>query len=330
MRLSDRQLGLLTLLILFGVGLWVATLMVVKSNQATNRILSIFNELGSLQPEDPVTSRGYLIGKVGQVSWVDRKALVEILLDQPMVFREGTTLRNENYSLMGQRRIEITVSHKGRTIDPEYIFQGEFEPGIAEAMHVISQVREQVISVRDLVFLLRDGDSTTNSVPRTVELMLSKSETLVNQLERTLNVARPKIASTLSDVESLSNKTIQVSAETDTILRSINSQGRITIEQARNLTRSVEKSIDLLTVFLDHLESQPFSQELLEKKEIILQLTGFIQTLQDVLQIFNAKGGLVILDEKGNPRGITSLKNVNLIGNTAREKARIRLQELSK
>jgi ABC-type transporter Mla subunit MlaD len=327
MSLSDRQLGLLTLLVLLGAGLWVSAMMVIKNQQATTRIIAIFDELGSLQPEDPVTSRGFLIGKVGQVSWIDRKAQVEILFDKPMILKQGTTIRNENFSLMGQRRIEININRDGETIDPDHLFDGEFEPGIAEAMHVISQVRNQVIAVRDLVFLLRDGDSTTPSIPGTVEKTLRQSDALLSQLERTLQIAKPKIANTLDDVDYLSNKTIQVSQQTDSALETLASQGTLTIAEAQKLILRVESSVDKLTLFLDKLESQPFSKELLEKKELIEKLSEFVSTLQGVLALFNSKGGLEIIDEQGNPRGLVSLKNINLLGSTAREKARLRIKK---
>ena len=81
MKLSNRQLGALTVLAIVGAGLWVAGQMAWKSRQATNKVIVLFPDMGSLQPQDPVTSRGFPVGTVGSVVWMDGMARVELLLD---------------------------------------------------------------------------------------------------------------------------------------------------------------------------------------------------------------------------------------------------------
>lgn len=326
MRLSNRQLGAFFVLILLGAGLWVAGQMVWKSRQATNRVLVLFADMGSLQPQDPVTSRGFPIGHVGTVAWMDGMARVELFLDEPMLLREGTEIRNENYSLMGQRRIEILPNHKGSIVSPDHVFEGSFESGIAEAMHLMAKVRDQVIAVRDLVFLLREGDSSMPSVPQVTEKVISQSEFALAQLERTMNIARPALAKTLKQVDQMGAQAIDLSRQADTTMKLIHTQGRLTVAEARAILASVEHSLQGLILFLDDLEAKPIAQQLLHKQEVIAKASSLVESLQGILKLFD-KNGLVILDENGKPRGLMDISNVNLFGKTARQKVRIQIPD---
>jgi len=325
MRFNDKQIGLLTLVVLFVVGSWVALIMVQKNRAAKTHITVIFDELGSLQPEDPVTSRGYVVGKVGTVAWIDTKARVDLLLTEPMIIREGAVIRNENFSLMGQRRVEITPSAKGTIIDSDYIFEGVFEPGIAEAMHLMIKVQEQVIAVRSIVFMLHDGDANHPSIPQATKAVLDRSEQTLNELDRILQKANPQINGTLAQVNSLTSQAVKITQQTDTTLRLVEKQGHASIQSADQLLADMQKSLVTLIAFLDHLESQPFTQQLLDRKDLIIQVNDLIATLKSALALFDAKGGLKITDENGKPRPLTTFHNVNLIHKTAREKAQLRL-----
>jgi len=323
MRISDRNLGILTIAVIVAVGAWVTLMMVIKNQQATTRLTALFTELGSLQPEDPVTSRGFPVGKVGNVYWQDGHAVVELLLDEPMILREGTVVRNENYSLMGQRRVEILSPLKGSILAPNHIYEGDFEPGIAEAMHLMEQVRLQVISVRDIVFLLRDGNKNTPSIPQATETILSQSELTLNELERILKVAKPKIHSTLIQANELTGQAIRITAQTDSTLRTVESEGHAAIVQAHQILQNASDASLKLSNLLDRVQSEPITQQLLYKKELITQLNEFVTTMQAAMQIFDENGNLKITDENGKPRGIAGLTNLNVFGKTARQKAKL-------
>ena len=70
MKLSDRALGYISFIVfacIFGgisFGMWAA-----HQNVRQTAIVD-FNELGSLQPEDPVVLRGYRVGTIGSVTWL--------------------------------------------------------------------------------------------------------------------------------------------------------------------------------------------------------------------------------------------------------------------
>lgn len=325
MRISDKSLGYLTLVILLAVGAWIAGLMVMKSHQATTHIVVLFDEMGSLQPEDPVTTYGFCIGSVGNVEWVDGKARVEILFNEPTVIHQDISIRNENYSLMGQRRVEITMNRRSPVADPDQIFSGVFEPGIAEAMHLMAGIRQQMNTIQALVYLLRDGDSTQASIPQITRTLLNESENILQEVDHSLTKLQPQVQQILAQTQTLTQQTMELSQQTDTTLKTLQAKGQLTIQQANHLMLSVQSSLLRLLTFIENLEQQPLYTNLMYKKQILEQVNQFVQTLQTVLRVFH-DGKLQVTGPDGKPHGLSGLGNINLWGQTAREKARNRLK----
>lgn len=324
MKINDKNLGILTVISLLIVIIATAGIMVKKSSKSSNRLWVEFTELGVLQPEDPVTSRGFNIGRIGTVQWKDHKALVEVVFDQPTILHRDMTLRNENYSIMGQRRLEITMDRNSPIVGPDHVFQGEFEPGIAEVLHLISDLKTQVFLVKDIVLLLESGDSSQQSVQTVFNNTVQSVESLLNDVEKVVNQAQPQIRKTLQQAHALGEQALEITAQADTALNTVATQGKQGLDEASQLILNMEKSFIVLLEFLEALEQQPFYEELLEKQEVIVQINSLIFHANELLSAFTKDGGFKVLDENGKPRGLMKLRNINLFGKTAREKARIR------
>ena len=103
MKISDRALGYISLVALFGLFALIAYCMWDAHHEESSIIQVDFDELGSLQPEDQVMIRGYTVGTSGKVQWLGDRARVEIKFNEPIVIREGTQFNNINHAIMGQR-----------------------------------------------------------------------------------------------------------------------------------------------------------------------------------------------------------------------------------
>lgn len=327
MRIEDRHIGLATLILLAGAIAWVSGMMVHKNQQAMRSVTVFFDEMGSLQPEDPVTSRGYPIGKVGTVVWRDGKAVVELLLDEPMILRSKTLIRNENFSLMGQRRIEIVPTKEGSIVGSDYVFRGQFEAGIAEAMHLVAEVRNQVIAVRDLVFLLTQGDSTHPSVSQHTEAILHQSETMLQEVERIANALQPWVHGTLHQVNQMTSDINTATLTTDTLVQKVSLAGKEGISDAHKLLGSLQQQMHSVDQALTDLQAQPVTQALLNDRKLMDDLQAMTQGMRAALELFDSTGNLAITDLQGNPRPLLTLSNINLVGATARQKALEKQQE---
>ncbi|HSQ43089.1 MAG TPA: MlaD family protein [Fibrobacteraceae bacterium] len=323
MRLTDRQIGLLTVLLFVALGIWITGMMIKKSQETTHRIWVEFSELGSLQPEDPVTSMGFQVGKIGTVTWLGRRARVELLMDQPMVIHEGTIFRDENFSLMGQRRVEILPNYHGAILPTDHVFQGVFEPGIAEVLHNVVEVRRQVMAIQDVVLLLCRGDSANPSLPHLLGTSLDRSEQLISQLERTLAVAQPRLVGSLDQIGALTDQTVRVTQQADSILQIKTQEGNEKIAQVSQLVGKMQSSVDRVALFLQDIQSKSIYAEMLQKRELIDQLQKYLETLQTSLTALRGNGGFNIVDEHGKTRGLIGISNLNLFGKTARERAAV-------
>ena len=65
MKISDRTLGYISLVALIGLFAFIAYCMWDAHHEAKTIIQVDFDDLGSLQPEDQVTIRGYTVGTIG-------------------------------------------------------------------------------------------------------------------------------------------------------------------------------------------------------------------------------------------------------------------------
>lgn len=320
MRISDKTLGYMVFAALFLFIGGVSFQMWNKQRNARDTAYVLFQELGSLQPEDVVTIRGFRVGKITEVTWGKEGAKVAISLEAPRIFRTGTVFRNENYSLMGQRRLAIEPSRNGDITPPDYVFEGQFEPGIAEALHLMEMVKQQVILVRDVAQLLQNGDSTTPSLPQIVETLLDQGESITEQLDATVKSTQPKIGATLNEVSKLSRQAIVITRATDSTFTALHGTATQGIRDTRVLIDNIHTALNRLDQLLASIEKHPLTSQLLYERELVTQIESLIVTLQTVLKKVDRQG-IVILDDKGERQSMVKLRNINLFGATARDKA---------
>ena len=178
MKISDRALGYISLLVFAGIFAGISFGMWTADQKVNHTAIVDFKELGSLQPEDPVVVRGYIIGTIGEVIWLKDRSRIKIKFNEPLILREGSQFNNVNYALMGQRRLEIIPSKTGKIMPEDHVFQGNFEPGIAEALRLIENVNEQLEIIRTTVLTLAQGDSTHKSAQEVYEDIMYSIEDL--------------------------------------------------------------------------------------------------------------------------------------------------------
>lgn len=323
MKISDKTLGyasLLTLLLVFGV----VSFGMYQAHQANlYEVLADFSELGSIQPQDPVTIDGYQVGEIGNIKWLGNKARITLKFDNPVVLREGTRIVNANYALMGQRRIEVIRSKKGEKIPKSHIFEGEFQPGVTEALKLIENVREQMEVIRDFAVLLIHGDSLTPSVIEIFNNTVVQVDSLATHLEKASRQVEKEVGSLVLQTREASEQIIKATNDADTLLHTIGKSTEEKISQANNALASLSKVSAQVEELILSLESNPAAQELLNSNEKMEKINGLINKTAVLAQAMQ-KEGLSIYDENGKKVKLFPFKNMNIIGKTAREKAKER------
>ena len=321
-KISDKTIGyisfafIIATITLVAIGMW-------KAHHATRYTATIdFQELGSLQPEDLATLRGYEVGVVREIHWLGDRARVTVHFNEPLRLREGTIFKNVNYALMGQRRLEIIASKTGKHLPEDYIHQGIFEPGIAEALRLIEDVVKQVEALQSMVVLVAQGDSTHPSFSSVFEGYVSKLEGLLQQTESLSKMLPEKLDNVFAVVDTTTKSINTITEQTNSAVNTIDSVAKEKIKTAKYALVKISDETKNANSLIDSFENSPIG-ELLENDSLIQKTNALIQSTQNLIKAFNTKG-LDIRDENGNKVSLIRWENINLIGKTAREKAKLR------
>lgn len=326
MKISDRTLGYISLVALIGLFAFIAYCMWDAHHEAKTIIQVDFDDLGSLQPEDQVTIRGYTVGTIGKVQWLGDRARVQIKFNQPIVIREGTQFNNINYAIMGQRGIEVIPSKTGKVLPDDYIHQGHFEPGLAEALRQIEMVNEQITSIRELVLLVIKGDSTHQPASQIFENLLSSVESALQNTEQTLKTMQPALNSLFTQINSASANITEVSLQADSAIRSITESVNAKMQLAENALKTISDGAQKTNDLINQIETHSLYSKVLYSSETVDKVNELVFKLNELVRAIDTKG-IKMLDENGNPIKPFTWKNLNIIGKTAREKARERSEK---
>lgn len=323
MKISDRALGYITILVLLSTIVGIAFSMWEAHQGATQTILVDFEELGTLQPEDNVVVRGYTVGTIGEVKWLGDRARVQVNLTEPIKIREGTQFNNVNYAIMGQRQLEIIPSKTGKILPEDYIHTGYFEPGIAEVLRYIEDVNEQLEVIRGIVIMIAEGDSTHKSAAeifentmRTIEGILKNSDKMISKLQPALNKIFTKANQASKDL-------IKIADQADQTVKVATNTVNDKMAQADKALKAISDGAARTNEIISSIERDPLSSKLLNSRETVDKVNELIEKMNKLVRAIDARG-IELYDENGKPVQLITWQGINLAGKTAREKARER------
>ncbi len=322
-KFSDRTIGYISFVVIVLIlgavsfGMWKA------HQKSVTTILISFDELGSLQSEDPVTIRGYQVGQIGNVSWTGRQALLEVQFYEPRIIRKGSLFINRNFALMGQRNLEITPSDTGDIPPPDYIFKGHFEPGVTEALRFIDDLLLQVETIREIVLLICEGDSAHPSFPALFHEKVSEIENIFNTLETFIVKSKIPVNILIEELENSSILVNEVAGIADSSIFGLTQNALEKIKQGNEVLVSFSEKITAGAQLIDDIEKNPAVRDILETDHAIRKLDSLTVQLNAIFQKLNT-GGLDFYDENGEKIKLIRWKGLNIFGKTAREKAKIR------
>jgi ABC-type transporter Mla subunit MlaD len=326
MKISDKTIGyvsIICLILIFGI----VTLGMYQAHESKTIEIEVdFLELGSIQPQDAVTIDGYKVGQIGSIKWLGNKARLQLKFDEPIVLREGTRIINSNYALMGQRRIEIIRSKTGEVVPKDYVFEGEFQPGIAEALRLIENLQTQMEIIRDIALLLIHGDSVTQSVPEMFTTKMNQMDSLIASLEKISKQVDSQVKHLLVQTTDASKQIIETADKAQGIIDTIEEVTSSKIEEANKALASISKTSSEANDFILSLENNPSIHNFLNSTEKIEKINELIEKV-NLLSKAIQKEGVALYNEKGERVKLFPFKNMNIIGKTAREKAKDREKE---
>ena len=319
MRLTHKSQGYIAILIFLGVMLYLAIIIHTKSKHTAYEVTVIYDQIGTLQIDDLVRTKGVKIGKVKQIEHVNNQAKVTLTFDEPIFIREGTVFINRNYSLMGEREIEIQTSREGQILSPDTPFIGEFQPGISETMHEIRSILEALEKIKLVVEVLTYGNDSVPAFASQLMGHFDKVNQTLERMTRTFATLQPALYKHLTQVQNVSDSTMSYAKHLKENFDIIQKNSIHFLEQSQQRMAELSPLIQKTAEGLVKVEQS--TRFALEDKKLLESTLAFTSSLQKFMGFLKAVGEEMV-DENGKPKSFLKLKNLNIFGPTAREKAR--------
>lgn len=129
-----------------------------------NRMQIRFPAIGTLMEDDPVKLRGVAVGRVASIRSDDNGAIATVEFFHHRPLPADSRFINFNHSLFGARMIILVPGSSSRPMDQRAIQQGEFSPGVSEAIHRVEALLRTVGEYQRLSTRLERGTDSTLSV----------------------------------------------------------------------------------------------------------------------------------------------------------------------
>ncbi|MCL1967356.1 MAG: MCE family protein [Fibromonadales bacterium] len=297
-----------------------------NENGANNVILVRFDEMGALQNQNIVSIRGFVVGHVASIVRVDEKALVKIVLDEPRIFRTDTRFRNVSPNIMGSRSIAVELGKKGEIAPSGYIFDGEFESGLAEILYMTDIAKKNVASLMEIVRLLSTGDKDNKSLQKTYEEIMEECEEFIVTLAKVVNSVEKQTLGALDKVNYYVDEVADASIKIGNSLDTLRVQAQDGVKLIEDMVLKIKAAVENLNDILIQFENSPVTIALVDKREIVDDIENLRATLQAFISTIDDQG-IKIYDENGKRQSMVRLKNIHLIRETARSKAKKRSGE---
>jgi len=323
---NDKFIGSLTIAAILLVIAYLAFSIWQNERVARNVVLVQFPEMGALQNGDFVTIRGFAIGHIVSIAKANDKALVEIGLDEPRIFRKDTRFRNVSPNIMGSRSIMVEPGTRGELVPKNYVFDGEFEPGFAEFLALTDVAKSQIAILMEFVRVLHTGDEKNPPLRKKIEEVIEECENVLDALSKAINAVERQSMGALNKAADYSTQISDASRKIDKSLDTIRVQAKDGVEAADKIILSVRESIENLNKIITQFENSPVTMALLDKKEVINDIDSLRSSLQAFINNID-RNGIKIYDENGNRKSMISLKNIHLLRETAKSKAKKRARE---
>jgi len=296
-----------------------------NESSASNVILVRFDEMGALQNQNIVSIRGFEVGHVASIVRADEKALVKIVLDKPRIFRTDTRFRNVSPNIMGSRSIAVELGKNGEIAPDGYIFDGEFEPGLAEILYMTDIAKKNVASLMEFIYLLSTGDENNKSLQKTYQEIMAECEKFVVTLANVVNSVEKQTLGALDKVNYYVDEVADASVKVGNSIDTLRVQAQDGVKSLESIVSKIKNAIKNLDDILIQFENSPVTIAIMDKKEIVDDIENLRSSLQTFINAIDDQG-IKIFDENGKRISMVRLKNIHLIRETARSKAKKRAE----
>ncbi len=275
-------------IILIGIVILVVSLYWLqgyKLERNAQRVVVLFDDVGTLAVGDRVTVSGVRKGKVNNLHLTDLGVEVELLLFQDVVLKRDAQFAIKNLGLMGERFVAISPGKDSLTLDTSQPVRGLYDTGLPEVMglmgEMITELRNLVVSVKQTV----GSDSSLNKFSSTVDNLQQVSASLAGYVAR--NEAR---------LDQTAENFLEASRELNQLLKANRSRIDSAVYRVDRVSAGLERIVgrlDTLSVsareFADNLNNPDGTiQLLLEDRRLYDDLRRTADNIDDLVNDIRA------------------------------------------
>lgn len=147
-RISPRFLGYSVVLAVGLLAFFLAAFFLREAVHTGRTVRVLFPEISTLSEGDPVAERGVTIGRVRRLSLRNDSAVAELQLFTHAFIASDARFVNFSHSLMGARMVLLLPGTSHAPLDESRVQAGFFAPGLAETLHKVRALTEQVTALR--------------------------------------------------------------------------------------------------------------------------------------------------------------------------------------
>jgi len=273
---------LVGILILIGSLYWLQGYQLERNAQ---RVVVLFDDVGTLAVGDRVTVSGVRKGKVDDLRLTDQGVEVELLLDEDVVLKDDAQFVIKNFGLMGERFVAVLPGRSDLGLDRSQPVRGLYDTGLPEVMglmgEMITELRNLVVSFKQTV----GSDSSLNKFSSTVDNLQRVSASLVGYMER--NETR---------LDQTAQNFLRASRELNDLLKANRSRVDSTIQRVDRVSTNLQEVVsrlDTLSIsareFADNLNNPDGTvQLLLEDRRLYDDLRRTADNIDDLINDIRA------------------------------------------
>ena len=263
----------------------------LKAN--SQRVLVLFDDVGTLSVGDGVTVSGVRKGKVNNLRLTPQGVEVELWLSLDVMLKKDAQIVIKNLGLMGERFVAITPGRDEAGFDFSQPVRGLYDTGLPEVMglmgEMITELRNLVVSFKRTV----GSDSSLSLFSSSLENLQQVSSSLAGYMER--NEAK---------LDRTAENFLAASKELNQMFKANRGHVDSSLQRADRITASLEQVVGRLDTL--SISAREFAENL-NNPDGTLQLLTADRRLYDDLRKTADNIDDLVSDIRANPRKYINL-----------------------
>ncbi|MCX5753499.1 MAG: MlaD family protein [Candidatus Krumholzibacteria bacterium] len=260
----------------------------IKVGHGNYQIHAVFPMVGGISPGDKVNLNGVEMGSVKRVQLRDKDVFLTMDISKRAKIPDDSRIVLQTVGIMGERIITVLLGKSERFLEPGTIMQGEYEPGITEALAFLGGIMDELTQLTKDMQRIASTLTQGDKLKSIVENLAGISERLRTLIERDAPGLEAGIQSFRRSAETVDKLLARNSGDIDTLITSVSAASKDFPE----LVRRMRAITDALAEITNSLQKNDNTLGALMSDRVLMdKLEKTVKDLDDL-----------VTDVKANPK----------------------------